>query len=99
MQLKPLYRVQFAPREGAFVTISGPRGTHSQLFVILEGRCEGHITGRFYGANHPQSRADGVFQPDFQGIIETDDGAKLFFDHQGYGRPYPAERRQIVGTF
>jgi hypothetical protein len=99
MRLQPLYRVRFAAPEATFVTINGPRGTHMQLFAVLEGRCEGRITGRFHGTNHPQSRADGVFQPDVQGIIETDDGATLFFDHQGYGRPYPAGRRQIVGTF
>src|SRR5687767_6030387 len=102
MQLKPLYRVRFAAREAdpaISVTLNGPRGSHTQLFVILEGRCEGRVTGRFFGANHPQSRADGVFQPDFQGVIETEDGATIMFDHRGYGRPYPVGRRQIVGTF
>jgi hypothetical protein len=99
MQFKPLYRVRFAPRESTSVTINGQRGTHIQLFAIHEGRCEGRITGRFHGANHPQSLVDGGFQPDFQGIIETDDGATIFFDLQGYGRAYPPGRRQIVGAF
>jgi hypothetical protein len=29
-------------------------------------------------------------------VIETGDGAELFFDWRGYGRAYPAGRRQIV---
>ena len=35
---------------------------------------------------------------DFQGVIETDDGAVIYFDHRGYGRAYPIGRRQIVGA-
>jgi hypothetical protein len=34
--------------------------------------------------------------PDFQGVIETDDGAEVLFDYRGYGRAYPVGRRQIV---
>jgi hypothetical protein len=37
-----------------------------------------------------------LFLPDFQGVIETDDGAEVLFDYRGYGRAYPAGRRQIV---
>ena len=48
------------------------------------------------GANHPRRRTDGTFCPDFQGVIETADGAEVFFDWRGYGRAYPAGRRQVV---
>ena len=34
--------------------------------------------------------------PDFQGVIETVDGAEVLFDYRGYGRAYPVGRRQIV---
>jgi hypothetical protein len=34
--------------------------------------------------------------PDFQGVIETVDGAEVLFDDRGYGRAYPVGRRQIV---
>jgi hypothetical protein len=44
----------------------------------------------------PNRRSDGTFLPDFQGVIETDDGAEILFDYRGYGRAYPAGRRQIV---
>ena len=33
-----------------------------------------------------------------QGVIQTDDGATIMFDYQGYGRAYPVGRRQIVGA-
>jgi hypothetical protein len=34
--------------------------------------------------------------PDFQGVIETDDGATVILDLHGYGRTHPPGRRQIV---
>jgi hypothetical protein len=52
--------------------------------------------GDFRGANHPDRRGDGTFLPDFQGVIETDDGAEVLFDYRGYGRAYPVGKRQIV---
>ena len=39
---------------------------------------------------------DGTFLPDFQGVIETDDGATILFDLRGFGRAYPPGARQIV---
>ena len=42
--------------------------------------------------------ADGAFRPDFRAVIETDDGATIMFEWHGYGRAYPAGRRQIVGA-
>jgi hypothetical protein len=36
--------------------------------------------------------------PDVQGVIETDDGATIYFDHRGYGRTYPEGRRQVVAV-
>jgi len=35
--------------------------------------------------------------PDFHGVLETDDGATILVELGGYGRAYPAGRRQIVG--
>jgi hypothetical protein len=93
MKLEPLYRTRFEYPESWAVELDGL----AQHFFLAEGRCEGAIAGRLRGANHPVRRADGTFRPDFQGVIETDDGATIFFDYRGYGRAYPVGRRQIVG--
>jgi hypothetical protein len=63
---------------------------------LAEGRCEGRIAGHSVGANHPHRRSDGTFLPDFQGVIEADDGAEVLFDYRGYGRAYPVGKRQVV---
>ena len=94
--LKFVYRVRFAYPDGWEIPLSGSQGTESQHFFLAEGRVEGALQGRMRGANHPRRRTDGTFVPDFQGIIETDDGSTLYFDWMGYGRAYPAGRRQIV---
>jgi hypothetical protein len=96
IQLKPLYRVRFSYPEGWGVSFSPPDGNEGQHFFIAEGRAEGRISGTFRGTNHPSRRSDGTYLPNFQGIIQTDDGAEILFDYRGYGRAYPAGRRQIV---
>jgi hypothetical protein len=98
MELKPLYRVRLAYPEGWGIQLPGTDSKEGQYYFVAEGRCEGRITGRFRGTNHPRRRGDGTFLPDFQGVINTDDGAVIFFDHRGYGRSYPLHRRQIVAT-
>jgi hypothetical protein len=40
----------------------------------------------------------GPFRPDFRAVIEADDGAVIMVEWHGYGRAYPPERRQIVGS-
>jgi hypothetical protein len=97
-ELRPLYRVRFTYTEGWEIPLAPAGPTERQGFFIAEGRCEGRISGRFRGANHPRRRADGTYLPDFQGVIETDDGAVLFFEYRGYGRAYPVGRRQIVSS-
>jgi hypothetical protein len=92
MRLEPLYRVSFEYPDAWAVELDGL----AHHFFVAEGRCEGAIAGRFRGANHPVRRAEGTFCPDFQGVIETDDGATVLFDYRGYGRAYPVGRRQIV---
>ena len=94
MRLEPLYRARFAYEEHATARLQGGLEHH---FWIAEGRAEGSITGRIRGANHPQRRPDGVFCPEFQGVIETDDGAKIAFDYRGYGRARDYGR-EVVGT-
>ena len=96
MRLEPLYRLTFTYPEEFGWAIVGDGGTQSQFYFVAEGRVEGRIAGRFRGANHPQRRTDGTFVADFQGVIETDDGATIFATTHGFGRAYPVGRRQIV---
>ena len=98
MRLEFLYRVRLTYSGGWGADLSGPHNPEGQFFFSAEGRCEGRISGRFRGANHPYRRGDGTFLPDFQGVIETDDGAEVLFDYRGYGRAYPLGRRQIVAS-
>jgi Protein of unknown function (DUF3237) len=95
MRLEPLYRVRFTYPESWAV---GLDGGWQQMFFLAEGHCEGSISGRFRGVNFPLKEADGPFRPDMRAVIETDDGAVIMVSMQGYGRSYPPERRQIVGT-
>ena len=76
MRLEPLYRVRFSYSDGWGADLAGPDNGECQFFFFAEGRCEGRIAGRFKGANHPYRRSDGTFLPDFQGVIETDDGRR-----------------------
>jgi hypothetical protein len=96
MRLEPLYRMRFTYPHGWSIDVSGDRGTEAQHFFLAEGHCTGRISGRLRGANFPRSRTDGTFLPDFQGVIETYDGASILFDMRGCGRAYPVGRRQIV---
>jgi hypothetical protein len=96
MRLTPLYTLRFRyPEEGLGAIIAGDE---QEIFLLAEGRAEGGIVGRFRGANHPRRRADRTFRMNLQGAIETDDGAQLVLDYQGYGRSYPVGRRQVVGA-
>ncbi len=96
MRLEHLYRVRFSYPEGWAV---GLEGGWEQHLYIADGQCEGTISGRFRGANFPLRRTtEGPFCPDLRAVIETDDGATLMFASHGYGRSYPAGRRQVVGT-
>jgi hypothetical protein len=96
MRLAHLYRVRFTYPEGWEVELDG--GWQQHLY-FADGRCEGTVAGRFRGANFPLRRTpEGPFCPDLRGVIETDDGATIMFECHGYGRAYPAGRRQIVGS-
>jgi hypothetical protein len=96
MKLVPLYRMSFSYLEEYGVSLSGADGTQSSWYFRLEGRIEGRINGRVFGANHPERRTDRTFVPDVHGVIETDDGAIIMVESQGYGRAYPPGARQIV---
>jgi hypothetical protein len=92
MRLEPLYRLAFSYPEHYHV--EGPDSVH---LYFAEGRVEGTLTGRFRGANHPRRRPDDVFLPDFDAIVESDDGATIALHLGGFGRPR-GDGREVVGT-
>lgn len=94
MRLEPLYRLRFVYPNSWETQLTGTLGAEEQHFFLAEGRAEGRITGRFRASNAPRRRADGTFTPAFHGVIETDDGATVYVEFHGYGRTYPAGRRQ-----
>ena len=98
MQLRSLYIVRLYYPDGWQVDLEGPGGTEEYHYLFAEGRCEGAIVGKFKASNHPRRRTDRTFAMNIQGFIETEDGALIMVDYQGYGRAYPVGRRQIVGA-
>ncbi|MFI5283716.1 MAG: DUF3237 family protein [Candidatus Dormibacterales bacterium] len=98
MQLKPLYTLRFVYPEDWGTELTGPGGKEEFHFFLAKGTCSGRISGTFRGANHPRRRTDLTFAMDIQGVIETEDGARLMLDYKGYSRAYPVGRRQIVGA-
>jgi hypothetical protein len=98
VQLRSLYTVRFIYPDGWSVELKGPGGVEEQHYYFAEGRCEGAIVGTFRAGNHPRRRADHSYAMNMQGFIETDDGAVIMVDYQGFGRAYPPGRRQVVGA-
>jgi hypothetical protein len=91
VRLEPLYRLTFRYRNSWNIELG------NELHQLLEGdgRCEGRINGRFHGTNRARRRSDGVFEPDYHGVIETDEGAVILWHLTGYGFPQHA---RVVAT-
>ena len=99
VRLEPLYSVAFTYPEGWSVELRGEHGVEWRDLYIAEGTCSGRLEPA--GCAAPTTRGGAPtapYRPDFQGVIETEDGAQVMFDWRGYGRAYPAGRRQIVVT-
>jgi hypothetical protein len=98
MRLEPFYRVRFTTPESWYVELGGTAGSEGRGFLIAEGRCEGGLSARYRGANFPRQRLDGTVEPNFRGVLETDNGATIIFAWRGYTRPMANGPAQIVGT-
>jgi Protein of unknown function (DUF3237) len=97
MQLEPLYRVTFTTPESWSVTREGASGTEGQSFLIAEGRADGRLSARYRAANFPRRRIDGALEPEFRGVLETDDGASILFHWEGLASLTDSGMRQLVG--
>jgi hypothetical protein len=98
MKLEHLYRVTFTTPESWSVNRSGASGTEGQSFLIAEGRAEGRLSARYRAANFPRRRADGALEPEFRGVLETDDGAAVLFHWEGLATLTDSGMRQLLGT-
>jgi hypothetical protein len=98
MRLEPFYRVRFTTPESWNVTREGGFGAEGQSFLITEGRAEGRVSARYRAANYPRRRVDGALEPEFRGVLETDDGATVLFHWEGLASLTDSGMRQLVGT-
>jgi hypothetical protein len=95
VRLEPLYGVEFSYPEHYDVSSPEVRGVY-----FADGACSGALAGRFRGMNHPRLRAeDDAYLPNFQGVIETDDGARIAFDYHGFGRARDYGREVVGAAF
>jgi hypothetical protein len=91
VRLEQLYRLSFRYHEAWTVRL----GDEVHQLLHGEGRCEGRINGNFRGTNRARRRSGaGPFEPDYHGVIETDDGAAILWALSGYG--LPDENRAVV---
>ena len=98
MRLEPLYRARFATTQSWSVDVEGAHGVEGQSFLLVEGGCEGRLRAVLRAANFPRRRTDGVFTPDFRGVLETGDGAVILFEWWGYGTTTANGERRLAGT-
>jgi hypothetical protein len=98
MRLEPFYRVTFTTPESWNVTREGGFGAEGQSFLIAEGRAEGRLSARYRAANYPRRHVDGALEPEFRGVLETDDGATILFHWEGLARLTDSGMRQLLGT-
>jgi Protein of unknown function (DUF3237) len=97
MRLEPFYRVTFTTPEAWNVTREGGSGTEGQSFLIAEGRAEGRLSARYRAANFPRRRVDGALEPEFRGVLETDDGGTILFHWEGLATLTDTGMRSLLG--
>jgi hypothetical protein len=98
MRLVALYHARFETPESWSVELSGPHGLERQNLLFAQGRCEGQIAASLRAVNFPRRRADATLLPDFRGVLETDDGATILFEWQGFGTTDDDGVRRLVGA-
>jgi hypothetical protein len=97
MRLEPFYRVTFTTPEAWNVTREGGSGTEEQSFLIAEGRAEGRLSARYRAANFPRRRVDGALEPEFRGVLDTDDGGTILFHWEGLATLTDTGMRSLLG--
>ena len=98
MRLDPFYRVTFTTPESWNVSREGESGTEGQSFLIAEGRAEGRLSARYRASNFPRRRVDGALEPEFRGVLETDDGGTILFHWEGLATLTDMGMRSLLGV-
>ena len=99
MRAEPLYRAIWTTPEAWTVELAGEHGgSEARSFFVAEGRTHGRLSARLRAANYPRRRLDGTLVPEFRGVLETDDGATIMYQWEGYARLGEDGRRELVGA-
>jgi hypothetical protein len=96
MRLNPLYTVTFTTPEAWSVEVAA--GLEGRGFLLAEGRSTGLLSARYRAANFPRKRSDGALQPEFRGVLETEDGAAILFEWNGLATLTDSGRRLLLGS-
>lgn len=95
MKLEHLCDMEFKYDDAGLAVLSPFGGTEAQGYGVGGGTVHGErLEGTLRWSNAPRRRSDGVLLPDTKGLIESVDGAKIFFELRGYSvaRATPTSR-------
>jgi hypothetical protein len=95
MRLNPLYTVTFTTSEAWSVEATGVEG---RAFLLAEGRSTGRLSARYRAANFPRKRSDGPLEPEFRGLLQTEDGAAILFEWNGLATLTDSGKRRLLGS-
>jgi hypothetical protein len=98
MRLEPLYTVTFTTPESWSVGVTSDAGVERRAFLLAERRSTGRLSARYRAANFPRKRTDGALEPEFRGVLETDDGGAVLFEWQGLGVLTDSGMRMLLGS-
>ncbi len=98
MRLEPLCELDMYYRgEGVWLKPYGEK--EAAGYGAGDGEVTGQrLNGKMVWSNHPRRREDGVWCPDVDGYIVTEDGARVLVEIRGYSvrEDTPEVRRAIV---
>ena len=96
MRLNPLYTVTCTTPEAWSAEVTA--GVEGRSFLLAEGRSTGRLSARYRAANFPRKRSDGALEPEFRGVLETDDGATILFEWNGLATLADSGMRLLLGS-
>jgi hypothetical protein len=98
MRLERLYTVTFTTPEAWSVEVAADGGVEGRSFLLAEGRSTGRLSARYRAANFPRKRTDGALEPEFRGVLETDDGGAILFEWQWLAVLTNSGMRRLLGS-